>query len=376
MKRFLCAIAMLVAFIPFVGVKAINETTNYYSYKKGQIVNFYPNATAEAEKDRKALETIIVEDKDTSSRFIKAWSMSGAGIAVGNTSNAAAMNSAISTAKTNAGEALTQGTGAYGGFGKYRPTEGTEAEEQYFINFTDTTKGMNLLTIDDLSTMFSNDFIANPYLGGAGGPTGNNPVSGNAGMYQLTNADIVDRNGKTVKLYDELDLVVSVAKLAFQGSTYGDLKGFVVLGEIQDPTSQTAHGSTIPWLYLADFTFDANGNISDIVLTPAADDANVKGNYMVLPTFYVNKTADCHEEEVPTKCYKCVNENGKYIFKWVKEGTQDARCEEVKDITSKDSCSELVKTGIESHILEFAIVAALCAIALIVVKRKDLFKTI
>ena len=45
MKRILAAIAMLLAVVPFVG-SALNETTNYYAYKKGITADLTLNAVA------------------------------------------------------------------------------------------------------------------------------------------------------------------------------------------------------------------------------------------------------------------------------------------------------------------------------------------
>ena len=77
------------------------------------------------------------------------------------------------------------------------------------------------------------------------------------------------------------------------------------------------------------------------------------------------------EDCVPQSCYLCNNE-----YVWAKDGKQDPTCTKVDTISKEADCRKNPKTGVESHILEFAIVAALCAIALLVVKRKDLFRTI
>ena len=59
MKKILAAIAMLLVAVPFVKANALNETTNYYNYKKGQIVNFYRNQESEAAHKGEANEMIM-----------------------------------------------------------------------------------------------------------------------------------------------------------------------------------------------------------------------------------------------------------------------------------------------------------------------------
>ena len=360
MKRLLCAIAMLVAFIPFVGVKALNETTNYYSYKKGQIVNFYPNATEEAARNKKALETMIVEDKDTSSRFIKVWIMGG-GVYSGSSADQTA--AFINQYKTAYIDLLSKAKAA-DGLGVF-PTTGAETDEKdnYMINFNDTSKGMDLITLDDLKTMFGD--ALSPVLTATTGTTDPSAaLVDNTDNYTLSDVEIVNRVGEKTSLYDELELVVAVAKKIDEA---GAKRGFYVL-------ERNASGG-IKQMWIAEFTWNGN-DISGIQLRKAVT-ADANTTYLFMPTVYVNKTADCHEETPENHCYKCVNENGKFIFKWTTAGDKEVeKCEVQNDITSKKDCSELVKTGVESHILEFAIVAALCVIALIVVKRKDLFKTI
>ena len=390
MKKFLCAIAMLVAFIPFIGVKAINETTNYYSYKKGQVVNFYPNSTYEANHNKEALETIIVEDKDTSDKFIKVWSMSGIGHAAGSVySPGQPMQDSINQYKS----AFSQLNGSFFETGAANAKEGN-----YFLDFTATVgteKGMNVLTLSDLETMFGTELA--PVLSTTTTNDPNAALVNNVDAYTLGNAKLEDRNGTEVKLYDELELVRAVA-----AGTDEVMDGFYVL---DDKNSTTR-------MMIARVHTNSAGNITSIEITPAtASDSNK--TYMFLPTLYANKTADCHDAPSPMcyvcttdagteykwttdgtgctaypdaktvdeckkkSCYKCVNKNGKFYFVWARPNDKKVEnCEEQTEITSENDCSELVKTGVESHILEFAIVAALCVIALIVVKRKDLFKTI
>ena len=372
MKRILFAIAMLVAFIPFVGVKAINETTNYYSYKKGQVVNFYPNSTAEANHNREALYTMIVEDKGATDKFIKVWMFDWVSSTIDSVTAGKAYSIKINKIKNDWFSTRT---------GTYETAAENAKESNYFIDFDNDTKGLGIISIQDLQTMFGNEYL----------------VSNTDGSYTLNNKVVKDRNESDTSLYDLLQLYYDLAKAT---SLTSFTNGFYVV--------DTAASK----LYVAKYTVQ-NDEIKSIKISEyvAATDGDVA--YTVIPTAYANKTADCHEtvnpmcyvcktesgteykwttdgtgctaypkaktvdECKPKKCYKCVNEKGKFVFKWVLPGDKSVeKCEEVKEITSENDCSELVKTGVESHILEFAIVAALCVIALIVVKRKDLFKTI
>lgn len=373
MKRILFAIAMLVAFIPFVGVKAINETTNYYSYKKGQVVNFYPNSTAEAEHNREALYTMIIEDKDTSNKFIKVWMFASSAYTVGQAWNIDS-NQAI--------DLIMQSQSLVDQKFNFETGPENAKEGNYFIDFDDASKGRNLITIKDLKTMVGNEYL----------------VKNSDGTYELKNKTVKDRNDADMSLYDLLQLDYDLART--KGLTAA-LKGFYIVDDT----------GTDPVVCAARYTI-TNDKITKVTISPLVE-ADQNTMFMVIPTAYANKTADCHEtvnpmcyvcktesgteykwtadgtgctaypkaktvdECKPKKCYKCVNEKGKFVFKWVLPGDKSVeKCEEVKEITSENDCSELVKTGVESHILEFAIVAALCVIALIVVKRKDLFKTI
>ena len=387
MKRFLCAIAMLVAFIPFVGVKAINETTNYYSYKKGQIVNFYPNKAKEDAKDSEALEVIIVEDKDTSGRFIKVWSMAGVGEEVGSAWEPAdnimpgePLGDTLASFRQKATTYLTNSNNGP------RIAAGDEnaLENNYFIDFGDANKGFNFVTFDDLQTMFGNALVITETTKNDGSVENHVQAGGTTSAYvptsnehvsaaTLKDVEIINRSEEKTSLYKEFEKISAVGGTVGAAATQN---GFYVLGKKYIPALGSNTIEEVYQLYLAKFTWNTDGTLKTINIVPATQ-ADQNDGYMVLPTLYANKTADCHEAPVETHCYKCVNENGKFVFKWTTPDDKEVeKCELQNDITSKKDCSELVKTGVESHILEFAIVAALCVIALIVVKRKDLFKTI
>ena len=96
-------------------------------------------------------------------------------------------------------------------------------------------------------------------------------------------------------------------------------------------------------------------------------------NYVMLPVVYVDKTYDCTEREIKNTyaCYQCGDE-----MSWAKIGEQGENCKLVEKVTAKSKCVKSPKTGIEEYILEFIAVAGVCGVALVIAKRKDLFRSI
>lgn len=97
------------------------------------------------------------------------------------------------------------------------------------------------------------------------------------------------------------------------------------------------------------------------------------GEYGYLPVVSFDKTYDCHTrvslEE--SACYSCDDD-----YKWLTVGSQAPNCTIIEDIKSKGTCVKTVKTGVEDYILEFVGIALVCGIALVIAKRKDLFRNI
>ncbi len=98
-------------------------------------------------------------------------------------------------------------------------------------------------------------------------------------------------------------------------------------------------------------------------------------NFGYLPVVYFDETYDCHyaEEDVQDEyaCYSCDDE---YI--WTQIGDQAENCELVPDIKVKANCAKNPETGVKEYLLEFIAVAGICGLAIVLIKRKDLFKTI
>lgn len=372
MKKLIAILIAIVCVVPFAA--SAEETTNYYTYNKGDIVNFYGNADEEAAREG-GLETIVADDKGANAEFVKAWLL---GAAYGRTID------------TNIVRLDIKQTDAYAGyrekFAKYIPAEDATSYD-YMYNWSDSEKGFAMPTIQDMIDMF-----------GAVKTEGVDEYT----FPHLNEATLLDRNGQAQSLLDELDNVFGVSSDCFESSRNG-----ILLADRIGVTSTTTVGTPGAKYWIIKLTYDANDKVTDAKIV-AVDWVDPPKAYTIVPMVYFNKSADCHQTTPPgemcyicgdeykwlTKgdhegcteypkakkeeecfkkvCYKCAGEEeGKFKYIIDKFGNPDyASCEVVPD----GECSPI--TGQKSYILEFAIVAALCAISLLVVKRKDLFRTI
>lgn len=353
MKRFMAFIAVLVLCLPLFGTKALTESTNYATYKKGQIVNFYRNHVSEEARASEdgAVETIVLEDKGTSDKFVRVLLLAQTG--------GSAYYDGV-TDKIVGSQAWVDYTSALGEFEFEQ-----DAPYDYIKSYgnADNEDDITWLTLDEAVDLF--------------GATKVNDTKYNIDITKSTG----DANSDLKTLKDVFELVA-------KGTTYG--KNGFFLG--------TTVGNNVWVVKFATTGEEVTGATIEQV-------AKTSNTYGYLGVGYMNKTADCHE--VSYACYVCDGTYGmmvegsqgetctivpnvtkaedcvaKYCYNcndtyvWKTEGTQDATCTKVDTVTSEANCVKSPKTGLESHVLEFAIVAALCAIALLVVKRKDLFRTI
>ena len=368
MKKILSIIAMLVAMIPFIGVKAVATPTSYEVYKTGDIVNFYRNQNEKDSGNEAAgTETIILSDAGKDSKYVKAFMISAP-----------------------TGESGS-GTGTYYPGGLYQDESDTKIigsrywtkmveplALQYDTNalaaITDKTSeyAINYISVDEIKALTTVD------------------ASNNIQDKELSLAD-----GTKTTLFAMFTRVAYDEDGDPVGSGAG-LNGFY---------TSTIEGNQV---WVVRFTITGN-KVTGAKLQKVGTTGN-STPYAVVPVAYFDKTFDCHyaapacyvcgteykwikqgtqdktcklvpnatsvEDCVPQACYICEEEGGKSKYIWTKEGTQGSKCKKQENITTAANCIPNPKTGIESHILEFAIVAALCAIALLVVKRKDLFRTI
>lgn len=354
MKKILAAIAMLLAVVPFVGAKALNETTNYYNYKKGQIVNFYRNQESEAAHKGEANETIILDNKDTSNKFVKVWLLGAFRASNENPYELfpervpfVDMVTVDDTQRTSLINTLTQE-----GY-----QDGGEADDtNYVYTLTDKNKGANLISLEELKDVFDVEEI-----------TATNTL--NIKEYRINNKTLLDRDEKEFSLYKEFEKLTKVADTAkLQG-----IKNGIWTSTVAKETADEVY------VYVVKFIFDANQNITDVKIVPVVADTDPSSSrdelYAFVPVVWANKTADCHQEPTINEyCYKCKKtEEGQ--FEWIILKENDSRVGDICEIAEdQKKCNP--NTGSKSHLLEFSIVAALCAISLLVVRRKDLFRTI
>ena len=359
MKKLMLLLATVFSFIP--GVSALTESTNYYTYPKGAEVNFYYNAEVEAARANAGVAGIVLEDKGTSEKYVKLILTGGArsSINIGGAFDDLDADQTSLVGSQN-WKAYIGWLNAEGYETDYFANLGTDASEKYVTTFP---------TLDEILNLF-----------------GVAKVDG-ATTYQLPNKDLPSSASKTKTLYE------SFKRGAHAFSSQSSKKGFFL---------DTVVGDNI---WVVEWTLDAEENISNMELKMVPKKGN--SDYGFLGAVYMNKTADCHQPTVDSACYVC---DGQYTwavkgslpntctlipnvpkaedcvpkacykcdgtYKWYKEGQQEPTCEKITEITTEADCVVPPETGLQSHLIEFGIVAALCGLALLVVKRKDLFRTI
>jgi uncharacterized protein YrzB (UPF0473 family) len=356
MKKILAAMAMLLAVVPFVG-SALNETTNYYNYTKGQIVNFYRNQESEAAHKGEANEMIILDNKDTSNKFVKGW-LIGAFTASNESPYLYDPDEVPFVDLTTAAGSPVRDE-LIDALGREGYQDGAEADDNnYVFTLSDKTKGVNLISLAELKDVFNVEEITGKVIAGT-----------TVKQYRITNKTLIDRDGNEFSLYKEFEKLTKVADNA-------KLTG--VKNGIWTSTKAYANDTSGEvYVYAIEFAFDANGNITDATIVPEfaqGPNAGPDKVFAFIPTVWANKTADCHQAPTPKEyCYKCKQEDG--TFKWVILKENDSKIGDVCELAEdQKKCNP--NTGSKSHLLEFSIVAALCAISLLVVRRKDLFRTI
>lgn len=186
----------------------------------------------------------------------------------------------------------------------------------------------------------------------------------------LTFEDLVDVFGITAsgdKKYtldwNKWGKVFSQVPTSSQGiytqSTTEDGKELWVI-KFQKDESQNVTGATVE-------------TIPAVTKTEADQQPSTTTNYAYIPVVYADKTYDCVERDAGDKfsCYDC---NGEYV--WTAIGEQDPSCTEVEDAKTQSTCVKNVQTGVNQYFVQFGIIAGLCALALVAVNRKNLFKKI
>lgn len=119
-----------------------------------------------------------------------------------------------------------------------------------------------------------------------------------------------------------------------------------------------------------DSTDIATANVNGIVVKKVAMD---KSEYAYVPVVYFDETYDCHYVETTENyaCYSCGED-----YTWIEVGKQAETCTLVEKAKTKKDCIKTIPTGVEEYILEFVGIVAICVVALVIVKRKELFRGI
>lgn len=117
---------------------------------------------------------------------------------------------------------------------------------------------------------------------------------------------------------------------------------------------------------------DPESTITDITVKEVPMTSN---EYAYVPVVYFDKTYECINRQVEEKeemaCYSCEDD-----YKWLTVGSQAETCTLVENVLTQSTCVKSVQTGVEDYILEFLGIAAVCGVALVIAKRKDLFRSI
>lgn len=128
---------------------------------------------------------------------------------------------------------------------------------------------------------------------------------------------------------------------------------------------------TVVYTWSGEYT-DPDSTITDITVKEVPMSSN---EYAYVPVLYFDKTYECINRQVEEKeemaCYSCEDD-----YKWLTVGSQAETCKLVENVLTQSTCVKSVQTGVEDYILEFVGLAAVCGVALVIAKRKDLFRSI
>src|SRR5574344_588893 len=362
MKKLMMALMGLLVVVPVGFVKA-EESANYYSYTKGEVINFYSTNDEYANKTKNTgLVSIALEDKEAASGYVKIF---GLGFNYG---------------------AKEDYCDNYG-------VDKTATSYKYTIYYKEF---VGALTNDKASTYVESTFLKDT-----------------DSVELMSLADIIDIFGATDAGNGTYTIDVAKTLTTAQGNQVkiGDLFTQEFVGTVSGNGFYTATMYDATQVYAVVFTHatpgDNSTDITGITVKPVAIQDSAT-DYAMVGTMYFDMTKDCYPTTVKKNCYVCNNTyswlttgtqdssctlvtgvtdqdtcvapkacyNCDGTYKWYNEGSQDSTCTKVDNVTSESSCVVSPKTGVSTHILEFAIMASVCAIILVVVRRKELFKSI
>lgn len=194
----------------------------------------------------------------------------------------------------------------------------------------------------------------------------------NAELFGMPNAKDINVKGNLGLItLDELKTIfgatLSGDKYVISAEKWGHVFD-IIAGSKSGMYTQTVEGEDV---WVVKFTKDDNDKITAINVEKEPVASGV--TWELVPVVYLDKTYDCTEREVQSDyaCYQC---NDDYV--WSKVGSQAETCKLIEKINKKAECVKSPKTGLEDYIVEFLAVAGICGVALVVAKRKELFRGI
>lgn len=343
MKKLLVIMVALAVVIPStsvlalsgkaVGGQACSVTSSCFKYNLGELKNFVVGPTELAELQAGDLSVgqfgVIIEDIGAGSQFVKALTLSPF----------------VSEHKFYDPDMKENGEAPEPMFNLIQDARGElNAKAKDSWEYADRDNGVlkvSFATLDDLKAAFGAEMVSET-------------------KYKIE----MDRIPKTMK--EELEALIIVQneaekindaytntlKNGFYTSTFDKEAGYVWVVKFQ-MSGNTISGMTIEQ---DDITTD---------------------QYAVLPAVYFDKDYDCKQNPTNTEekenyaCYSCGE-----TYTWLEVGKQDPTCELVGDVTQKVKCVKNAKTGVKEYIVEFIGITALCGIALVLAKKKDIFRSI
>lgn len=350
MKKLMALLTAFTLVLPFANVKAEEVITDCsvnnscFVYKPGDEVNFYRSeAERQANNKESGQTTIILEDAGASSKYVKVLALSPFVTtevyydSKVETTPTTHVKDAHKTAITKAAE----DAGEYPWSSAKQASNG-EIELEY-------------ITLNQLKNVFGATLTAD------------GTYTIDATKWAKEFEIVFDAANATEELAKEIN--ASTTATAAEKEQAKELlanaarmkKGFYT-GEYDLKTNK---------VWAVEYTLNTVGDKINAITVKQVD-MNTN-TYSYLPVVSFDKTYDCHTRvnQVEMGCYSCDND-----YKWLEVGTQAATCTLVPEITAKGSCVKAVKTGVEDYILEFGCIVALCGIALVVAKKKDLFRSI
>lgn len=321
MKKILTIIAAISMLFTFTNVQAfeiVNCAVNNkcYVYKAGDEVNFYKNAAEADSGDVNAgITSIVLSDKGSNDQYVRVL----ASIAFGTSDPY--YDSSI------------------------EPEPASLVKKDH-ISYIETQLNYNLESArHDADGKLELEYIGLDELISVFGATEKAD-----GTYSIDTT-------KWGKTFEELFAVGSHMSKGFYTGTY-------------DKAKNTVWTVVYTW-NTAELT-DPNRKITDITVKKVPMTSN---EYAYVPVVNFDKTYECINRQVEEKedmaCYSCEDD-----YKWLTVGSQAATCTLVENIKTQSTCVKSVQTGVEDYILEFIGIASVCGVALVIAKKKDLFRSI